>query len=52
MPVICIIHIVTNMAFARQRICITRSRDNEQTQKSTASQWLAKHTFPWQRIEE
>jgi hypothetical protein len=38
------------MTIHRQRFSNTRSRGNEQTRKSIASQWLAKNTFPWQRI--
>jgi hypothetical protein len=40
------------MSIARQRFCNTRTRGNEQTWKSIASQRLVKHTFPWQRIHE
>jgi hypothetical protein len=40
------------MTIARQRSGNTRSHCNEQTQKSIARQWLAKHTFPRQRIKQ
>jgi hypothetical protein len=40
------------MSSARLRFGNTCSHGNEQTRKTIASQRLAKHTLPWQRIKQ